>query len=59
MATSYRRTFQGAWELTDSTKQGYLFTRQYFFYTKREATRLFREALKAENEKEKSGAYNG
>lgn len=46
---SYRRTFQGAWELTSSTNDGYLFVRQYMLYTKREATALFRAELREVN----------
>lgn len=42
---SYRRTFQGAWELS-TTRNGYLFTRQFMGYTKREATTLFRAVLR-------------
>lgn len=41
MTISYRKTFQGAWELS-TLKNGYLVTRQYMGYTKREATRLFK-----------------
>lgn len=46
---NYRRTFQGAWELYASDKNGYLVSRQYFGYTKKEATRLFRETMKEIN----------
>ena len=37
---SYRVTFQGAYELS-ALVNGHYETRQYFDYTKREATRLF------------------
>jgi hypothetical protein len=48
---SYRKTFQGAWELSGFVARwdnlaGDWLTRQYFGYTKKEATRLFREELK-------------
>jgi hypothetical protein len=49
MAIQYRKTFQGAWELYTSDKNGYLVSRQYFFYTKREATQLFRAEIKKIN----------
>jgi hypothetical protein len=49
MTISYRRTFQGAWELYASDNNGYLVSRQYFFYTKREATQLFRAEMKKIN----------
>jgi hypothetical protein len=38
---SYRRTFQGAWALS-AIVGGYREERQYMGYTKREASRLFR-----------------
>lgn len=43
---TYRRTFQGAWELS-TVYNGYLFTRQFMGYTKREATSMFREVLRS------------
>lgn len=48
----YRKTFQGAWELsaevTDPfTPFSWSESRQFFGYTKREATALFREYLTA------------
>ena len=49
MVIQYRKTFQGAWELYASDKDGYLVTRQYFGYTKREAVRMFRAEMKAIN----------
>ena len=49
MAIQYRKTFQGAWELYASDKDGYLVTRQYFGYTKREAVQMFRAEMKAIN----------
>lgn len=45
---SYRQTFQAAWELS-SVYQGRLVSRQYMGYTKREATKLFRQYLKGDN----------
>lgn len=41
MTISYRKTFQGAWALS-AVVGGYLEERQYFGYTKREATAMFR-----------------
>jgi hypothetical protein len=35
------RTYQGAWCISD-TVRGYLVTRTYFGYTRREAERMFR-----------------
>jgi hypothetical protein len=49
MTIQYRVTFQGAWELYASDKNGYLVSRQYFGYTKREATQKFRAEMKAIN----------
>jgi hypothetical protein len=49
MTINYRVTFQGAWELYASDKNGYLVCRQYFGYTKREATQKFRAEMKAIN----------
>lgn len=49
MAIQYRVTFQGAWELYASDKKGYLVSRQYFGYTKREATQMFRAEMKKIN----------
>lgn len=45
MTINYRRTFQGAWELYASGNDGYLVTRQYMGYTKREATQMFRAEM--------------
>ena len=41
-----RRTFQGAWALSCMVA-GYYVEKQYFFYTKREALRLFHEEINA------------
>lgn len=49
---SIEKTFQGAWRISDIIA-GYLFTRQYFFYTKREAVALFREEVKQQTKKGK------
>lgn len=40
----YRRTFQGAWAIT-AIVDGYLEERQYMGWTKREASRLFRDEM--------------
>jgi len=40
MDITYRKTFQGAWALS-AIVGGYLVERQYFGYTKREATQKF------------------
>lgn len=45
---SYRQTFQAAWELS-TVYNGYLVSRQYMGYTKKEATKLFRKYLKGDN----------
>jgi hypothetical protein len=39
------KTSQGAWRIS-TVINGYLFTRQYFFYTKREAIIEFKSELK-------------
>jgi hypothetical protein len=36
---------EGAWRVSDIVA-GYLVTRTYYFYTKKEAVRLFREEMK-------------
>lgn len=38
---SIERNYSGAWVISDII-EGYLVTRQYYFYTKREAIRQFR-----------------
>ena len=45
---SYRRTFQGAWALS-TIAGGFYFERQFFGYTKREATVLFRQQVRERN----------
>lgn len=40
------RNNQGAWVVSD-TIGGYWVTRQYYYYTKREALRLFKQEFKA------------
>lgn len=45
----YRRTFQGAWELSAMVQEGiyaYIEHAQFMGHTKKEATRLFRQYLK-------------
>ena len=42
---NYRITFQGAYELS-ALVNGYLETKQYMGYTKKEATQLFRQHLR-------------
>lgn len=39
---SVERTIQGAWKVS-AIVEGYLVTKQYFGYTKREAIALFKE----------------
>jgi len=39
------RTFQGAWRISGMV-DGYLVTRQFFGYTKKEAIAAFKEATK-------------
>jgi len=41
------RNLNGSWVLNDSEAAGYLVTRVYYGYTKREAIRLFHEYLRA------------
>lgn len=36
------KTFQGAWKIS-ALVEGHLITRQYFYYTKKEAIKAFRE----------------
>ena len=46
---SYERNQEGAWVLSAFVGEGadeYLLRRPYYFYTKREATRLFKEEIK-------------
>ena len=43
---SYHKTFQGAWELSTVVDGCYLFHRQYFGYTKHQATIEFKAELK-------------
>jgi len=40
------RTFQGAWRIYESGRDGYLVSRQYFGYSKREAVALFRAEVR-------------
>lgn len=49
MNISYEKTFQGAWRLTATDTWGNLVTQEYFFYTKKEATNLFRKMMKERN----------
>ena len=44
---SYRRTFQGAW-VVSAMVGGYREERHYLGYTKREASRLFRDEMNGE-----------
>ena len=39
-----RKTFQGAYEISDIIN-GYLVTRQYFYYTKKEAIAKFKSEV--------------
>jgi hypothetical protein len=39
------RTFQGAWRISDMV-DGYIVTRQFFGYTKKEAIAAFRGAIR-------------
>jgi hypothetical protein len=39
---------EGAWVIYASDKQGYLVTRSYYGYTKRDAVRLFRAHMRGE-----------
>ena len=51
MITSIDRNREGAWRLSAFVGEGideYLLTKTYYFYTKREAIRLFKEELKRE-----------
>lgn len=45
MKISYEKTFQGAWRL-GCIQGGQYITRQYFGYTKKEATAEFKQELK-------------
>jgi hypothetical protein len=44
-----RRTFQGAIEITADDSWGISVTRQYFFYTLKEAKQMFRAEMKKRN----------
>jgi|GEM_PF-2788204 len=46
MVIQYEKTFQGAHKFYARDKNNNLLTRQYFFYTKKEALRLFKQELK-------------
>ena len=49
MITSINKNNEGAWRLSAFVGEGideYLLTKTYYFYTKREAIRLFKEELK-------------
>ena len=48
MVIQYEKTFQGAHKFYAFDKYDNLVTRQYFFYTKREALKLFKQELKGE-----------
>jgi hypothetical protein len=43
------RNREGAWAIYATTNWGYLIQRQYHFYSKRDAMRLFRQELKQIN----------
>ena len=48
---NYERNREGAWVLSAFVGEGageYLLSRLYYFYTKKEATRLFKEEIKRE-----------
>lgn len=46
MTIQHKKTFQGAHEFYALDKNDNLITRQYFYYTKREALRLFKNELR-------------
>ena len=49
MITSIDRNSEGAWRISAFISEGggeYLITRLYYFYTKREAIRLFKQEIK-------------
>lgn len=46
---SIRRTFQGAIEISADDSWGIAVTRQYFFYSLKEAKQLFRAEMKKRN----------
>ena len=49
MITSIDRNAEGAWRISGIVGEGaggYTLTRTYYFYTKREAIRLFKEEIK-------------
>jgi hypothetical protein len=47
------RNREGAWAIYATTGNGYLVQRQYAFYSKRDAMRLFRQELKQINKGDK------
>jgi hypothetical protein len=48
MEINYERNYQGAWVLTTMYQDRYV-RQAYYFYTKKEATQLFRSYVKGEN----------
>ena len=46
MIIQYEKTFQNAHKFYAIDKNGYLITKQYMFYTKREALKSFKRELK-------------
>jgi hypothetical protein len=51
---SYERNREGAWVLSALVGEGwgeYLLSRPYYFYTKKQATKLFKEEMKREGTK--------
>jgi hypothetical protein len=46
MTIQYEKTFQGAHRFYALDKNGHLFEKDYLFYTKKEALKLFKNELK-------------
>lgn len=44
-----RKTFQNAWEIS-AIVDGFLVTKQYFYYTKKEAITLFKQEYLGDNQ---------
>jgi hypothetical protein len=48
ISISYEKNYQGAWVLT-TIANNRLYSKAYYFYTKKEATALFREYVQGGN----------
>jgi hypothetical protein len=54
MNINYRKNYEGAWVLSafvGESGREWALTKSYYYYTKREATKLFKEEMKREGAK--------